>query len=264
MDTNEDQMKQTDAPVIGFVAPATETDAPAKAESDRPMYDADVDQVIRFHTEKKGRLYPVAHVFASSALKDEAILDLERQRNQRISDAEVSEADDASAMAITSQGYQAALTFSEKHCVRVEGYAGKSGQKDNAYAVGLLFAVQFEELPLAAADELCPEDDGEQSTYRMRCLNHLGEAITVVHILRPANSDELSEAELLRSRTLLVQGTQFGKRDQRIPSTAKRWAELYDLMQVDTEGYYRKVPLHHKKAVAERHLKNEQKAITGE
>jgi hypothetical protein len=228
------------------------------------IYDTDVEQKMRFHTERRGVMYPVAHIFGSEALKDESILEYERARDQRLTDADVAEADDANAVALTNQSYNAALKFSEKYCLRKEGYAGKSSAKDNAFAVqNLLLGAEFEELPIATADQVCPEDDDDTSTYRLRCLSPEGVLMTTEHVMRPANSDEISEAQVLLSRTLLVQGTKFGQRDQRIPSKAKRWAELYDLMKVSTSRYARKIPLHHKVQVAQRHLKSEQKAITG-
>lgn len=253
----------TEQPVVGSEPHLSE---PLNSSAIAPpvLYDVAAEQRMPFHTERKGVMYPVAIIFGPDALKYESILEYERTRDQRISDADVNEADDANAMAITSKGFQAALTFADKHTVNTEGYAGKPSNKDKAFAVqNLLFGVEFQELPVATSDQLCPEDDDDSSTYKVRCISN-GVVVHVTHTLRAANSDEISEAQVLQSRTLLVQGTQFGQRDQRIPSKAKRWGELYDLMKSATTGYAGKVPLHHKVAVAMRHLKTEQKAITGE
>lgn len=233
-------------------------------EPELAIYNTDAEQKMRFHTERRGTQYPVAIIFSPNALKDEAILEYERSRDQRLTDADVSEGDDSTAIVITNQSYRAALQFAEKHSTGAEGYAGKPSDKDRAFAVqNLLLGAEFEELPVAAADELCPADDDDNSTYHLRCLSPEGALMATKHVMRAATSGEISEAQLLQSRTLLVQGVNFGQRDQRIPSKAKRWAELYDLMKVSAEGYAGKVPLHHKVQVAMRHLKSEQKAITG-
>src|SRR5882724_1882221 len=226
------------------------------------MYDADAEQRVEFHTERRGTLYPVAHIFRAGALKDDAILEYERAKDQRLTDAEISEADDRDAMAIVGQSFQAALLYYEKNCERTEGYAGKVSDKDKVFAVNQLFGTGFDELPLAMGDQLCPEEDDDSSTYRLKCAAN-GKVVTTTHELRAASKDEISESQALMSRILLVQGTKFGQRDQRIPSKAKRWGELYDLMKVTVTGYTEKVPLHHKMSVAQRHLKSEQKAITG-
>lgn len=231
------------------------------AEQVSLLYDCDLPQRVLFYTERKGKKYRVAHIFRADAVKDEAILEYDRAKNQRLTDADVNEADEE-ATAVSSQGYKAALAFWEKHCETTEGYAGRVGEKDKAYAVGLLLSSEFEELPVALSDEACPEEDDESSTHRMFCLSD-GRKILTIHELRPASTNEVSECQSLLSRTLLVQGTQYGQRDQRVPAKAKRWGELYDLMKVSASGYKRKVPLHHKMVVAIRHLKSEQKAITG-
>jgi hypothetical protein len=226
------------------------------------LYDADAEQRVEFHTERRGKLYPVAHIFRAGALKDESILEFERSRDQRLTDADLNEVDDRDAMAVTGDTFNASLRFYEKHCDRTEGYAGKVSDKDKVFAVDQLFATGFDELPLAMGDELCPEEDEDTSTYRMKAASN-SKIVTTVHELRAASKDEISESRSLMSRILLVQGTKFNQRDQRIPSKAKRWGELYDLMKVNADGYSGRVPLHHKFSVAIRHLKSEQKAITG-
>lgn len=252
----------TDSSVDLSVAPAV-VGAPDE-QTKIVLYDADAEQRVLFHTEKKGRTYKAVHIFKAGAVKDEAVLEYERSKDQRMSDVDITESNEKDAIAITSQGFKAALEFWEKYCDRVEGYANpdRVSTKDKAFAVGVLFGTEFKELPVAMDDELIPDDDDENSTYRMNCVDD-GQVIATVHELRPATTDEISESQALQSRSLIVQGTKFGQRDQRIPSRAKRWGELYDLMKISASGYVRKVPLHHKMVVVQRHLKSEQQAITG-
>lgn len=226
------------------------------------LYDANSEQTIKMHTERRGMLYPVAHIFRAEALKDESILDYERSKDQRITDAEVSEVDDRDAFAVTGQAFKAALLFSQKNLDRTEGYAGTPSDKDKAFAVNQLLGAEFDELPLAMGDELCPDETDDSSTYRLKCASN-GTIIVTTHEMRAATKDEISESQALLSRVVMVQGTKLGQRDQRIPSKAKRWGELYDSMKIAATGYVDKVPLHHKMLVAMRHLKSEQKAITG-
>lgn len=226
------------------------------------LYDASAEQIVKFHTERRGKLYPVAHVFKAGALLEEPILEYERAKDQRISDAEVSEVDNRDAFAITGQAFKAALLFAKKNLDHTEGYSGQPSEKDLVFAVNQLLGAEFDELPLAMGDDLCPEEDDENSTYRLKCASN-GTIIVTTHEMRAATKDEISESQALLSRVLVVQGTKLGQKDQRIPSKAKRWGELYDLMKVSAIGYADKVPLHHKMLVAQRHLKSEQKAITG-
>jgi hypothetical protein len=233
------------------------------AEAAAPvLYDSDAGQVIKLHTERRGVLYPVSLIFRAGALNDESILEYERAKDQRISDAEISEADERDAVAITGQAYKAALLFASKNLERTEGYAGNASEKDQVFAVNQLLGAEFDELPLAMGDVLCPEEDDENSTYRLKCASS-GTIIITTHEMRAATKDEISESQALLSRVLIVKGTKLGVNDQRIPSKAKRWGELYDLMKASAGGYAGKIPLHHKMLVAMRHLKSEQKAITG-
>lgn len=241
--------------------PTSETDAAAAAPYPI-LYDTNAEQRVQFHTERRGVMYPVAHIFGAGALKDEAILEYERAKDQRLTDTEITEADDRDAMAIVGQSFRAALVYYDKNCDRAEGYAGKVSEKDKVYAVNQLFGTGFDELPLAMGDQLCPEEDDDSSTYRMKCAPN-GKLLITKHEMRAASSEEVSESVALASRTLLVQGTKFGQKDQRIPSKAKRWGELYDLMKIKAVGYVDKIPLHHKMSVVQRHLKSEQKSITG-
>jgi hypothetical protein len=228
-----------------------------------PLYDANAEQTIRFHTERRGTLYPVAHIFGTDALKHDSILEYERAKDQRLSDADLVETDERDATAISGQSYEAAIAFASKHLARTEGYAGAPSEKDRVFAVSQLFGAEFDELPMAMGDELCPEETDDNSTYRLKCRSPRGDIMVTTHELRAATKEEISESVALQSRVLIVKGTQFGQKDQRIPSKAKRWAELYYQMKVATTGYADKVPLHHAMAVAQRHLKSEQKAITG-
>jgi hypothetical protein len=228
--------------------------------SDNKLYDADAEQRMAFQTERKGRLYTVTHIFGP--IVDEAVLEYERGRSQRIGEAENNESDEGDATAISSKGFAAAVNYWNSAGTRAEGYAGVISDRDKAFAVqNMLFLADFDQLPLANADEVCPEDNDESSTYIMRSL-FAGAEVQTSATLRPATPEEISDFEALMSRTLLVKGTRFGQRDQRIPSKAKRLAELFDLMKVAVDGYIR-VPLHHKMLFALRHLRGEQKAITG-
>jgi hypothetical protein len=224
------------------------------------IYDADAEQRVLFLTERKGKMYKVAHIFGP--LKDEAVLEYERRRNQKLSDADADESDDQDATAVSSKGFKAAVHYWNATQATAEGYAGKVSDRDKAYAVGQLFGVEFQQLPSAEGDELCPEDDDENSAYVLRCLFD-GRECYLSATLRPPTSDEISEFESLMARALLVQGTRFGQRDQRIPAKSKRLGEMFDQMKVSVEGYARRVPLHHKTAFALRHLRAEQKPITG-
>jgi len=224
------------------------------------IYDADAEQRVQFQTERGGKLYTVTHILGP--IKDEGVLAYERQRSQKLTDADASESDEQDATAVSSQGFQAAVNYWNTNQARAVGYAGKVSDRDKAFAVNLLFGVEFQQLPLAQANELCPEDDDENSSYVLRCLFDSRECFPTA-ILKPASPEQIDEFESLMSRALLVQGTRFGQRDQRIPAKAKRLGELFDLMLISTEGYKRRVPLHHKTAFALRHLRSEQKAITG-
>lgn len=227
------------------------------------LYDADGEHRLTFQTERKGVMYPVAIVLGETALKEESILDFERDKDQRISDATATESNEKDAAAVSSQAYQAAVKFGRKHLKAHEGYANKPSERDLAFAVQtLLFGVEFEELPVATSDQPCPDEDDDTSTYRLKCFSN-GKILITEHVVKAATKDQIAEVQALQSRVLLVQGANFGKRDQRIPSKAKRWGEIYDSIKVEAKGYSGRVPLHHKKAIAERHLKNEQEAITG-
>ena len=225
------------------------------------VYDADTEQRLAFQTERRGKLYNVVHVFG--AVRDEAVIAYERGRDQRISDAESGESNEQDAMAVTSKSFQAAVAYWNTTATRAEGYAGSVSDKDKAFAIqNLLFAVEFDTLPLAPGDELCPDEDEESSTHMLRCLFD-GRLVTTEHTLRPGKPEEVAEFQSMTSRALLVRGTQFGQTDQRIPSKAKRLGELYDTVKVSCEGYAGRVPLHHKMAVVLRHFRAQQRATEG-
>ena len=260
--TNEPTVIDVDEAIEGELlhdVVAEPVEALAK-QSEAVIYDADAVQRVIFQTERKGRLYTVTHIFGP--IKDDAVLEYERQRSQKLTDAGADESDEQDATAISSKGYQAAINYWNARDTKAEGYAGVVSDRDKAFAVNLLFGVEFQQLPLASADELCPPDDDENSAYVLRCLFDSRECYTSA-TLRPAKPQEIEEFESLMSRALLVQGTRFGQRDQRIPARAKRLSELFDLMKVSVDGYKERVPLHHKTAFALRHLRSEQKAITG-
>ena len=230
-------------------------------EKAQAIYDADADQRMPFQTERKGKLYNVAHIFGP--IKDENVIEFERGRNQRITDAEVTESDDSDAMAVSSTSFQSAVNYWDTTGTRAEGYSSEVSIKDKAYAVqNLLFAVEFDKLPLASSDELCPPDDDDNSSYRLRSLFD-GKLVVTEHTLRAGSPDELAEFQSLMGRALLVRGTQFGQTDQRIPSRARGLGILYDKVKIEVKGYAKRVPLHHKMAVALHHFRAQQRALTG-
>jgi len=224
------------------------------------LYDADSRQRVAFQTERSSRMYNVAHIFGP--LLDENVLEYERSRSQRLSEAGANESDEEDATAVTSTGFLAALNYWNKTGATAEGYAGKVSDRDKAFAVGLLFGVEFESLRIANAEELCPEEGDEQSTYVLRCLFD-GREVYTQAVMKAATANQIENFESLMSRTLLVKGTRYGQRDQRIPAKAKQLAEMFDQMVASTQGYVGRVPLHHKAAFALRHLRAEQKSITG-
>ena len=233
------------------------------------LYDADAPQRVPMKVERHGKLYLVAHNFRG--IKDDDIIEFERTKDVRLSDADDSESDEQSAMAVTSKQFAAAIALWEKLAESVENYALKQPEgewqkevsaKDKAFAVNsVLLAVEFVELPVAAADEACPPDDDDTSTYIMRAIYN-GQVVETRHVLRAANADEMGQFTGLMQRALLVQGTRFGQNDQRIPSRARGLGELYRKVKIETTGYSRRVPLHHQMAVALHHFRAQHKADT--
>jgi len=231
-----------------------------------PLYDADAEQKMPFQTERRvsgvAKLYNVAHIFGP--IKDADVFEYDRRRNQTIGEANEQEIDQTGGTSIEAKkGAGAAINYWDSTGARAEGYAGKVSNADKVFAVSnLLFGFEFNELPMASADELCPEEDDAASTYSARCI-FSGHVVEVSASLRPATTEELTDFQRLKSRTIMVRGQQFGKQDLIIPSQSKRLAELFDLMVVGTTGYAGRVPGHHKVAYANRHLSSQQKAITG-
>jgi hypothetical protein len=224
------------------------------------LYDADAPQRVRFQTERAARFYNVVHIFGP--ILDDNVLEYERSKNQRIGEADANQSDDEDATLIRSNTFNAALIYWNKSGTKTEGYAGKVSDRDKAFAVGLLFGVEFESLRTAESDQLCPEEGEDESTYIMRCLFD-GDEVYTQAVMRSATANQIEQFESLMEQTLLVRGTRYGQRDQRIPARAKRLAEMFDQMVVSTKGYEGRLPLHHKVAFALRHLRAEQKAITG-
>jgi hypothetical protein len=238
---------------------ATESAAPI-------LYDADAEQRMPFQTERRvggeAKLFNVVHIFGP--VIDEAVFQYERRRNQSLGEADQTEVAETGATAIESRRQTAAaIHYWDTSGARAEGYVGKVSDLDKAFAVNnMLFTLEFDELPLASAGELCPAEDDEASTYNARCIFD-GKVVRVSATLRPATSAEIEEYQRLMSRTLLVRGQQFGKQDMVIPARSKRLAELFDSMKVSATGYSRRIPAHHRAAFAARHLRSEQKTITG-
>lgn len=258
---------QTDSAVIDgevmnsdFNLPAAQTAIATQGAKEPPLYNADASQRVLFQTERQGRMYNVVHIFGP--LVDEKLLDYERSKNQRLSEAGATESDDEDATAVTSTGFSAAVNYWNNNQTSAEGYAGKVSIRDKAFAVGLLFGLEFESLRVATAEELCPEEGDGESTYVARCLFD-GYEVYISATMKAATPNQIEQFESLQSRTLLVKGTRYGQRDQRIPAKAKQLAEIFDQMVIKTEGYGGRVPLHHKAAFALRHLRAEQKAVTG-
>ena len=254
--------------IDGIVMPETKgiltepSQALAKADGPKEevIYDADAEQRVAFLTERRGKMFRVVHIFG--AILEDNVLDYERRRSQKLSEADAEESHEQDATAVTSKTYQAALHYWNSTGARAEGYSGKVSDRDKVFAVDQLFGVEFQDLPLAEDDELCPDDDDENSTHILRCLFD-GKECYPSATLRPPKPEEIEQFEALQNRSLLVKGQKFGQRDQQIPAKAKRFGEMFDQMKVSVSGYARRVPLHHKAAFALRHLRAEQKAITG-
>jgi hypothetical protein len=233
--------------------------------SDAP-YDPDSEQRMSLKTERRVRgeakLFNVVHIFGP--IKDEAVFEYERRRNQSMGEATEQEIDQTGGTAIeSSRGAAAALHYWNSTGTRAEGYSGQPSDADKIFAVNnVLFGLEFNEAPLASGEELCPEADEGPATYGARCIFN-GQVVEVSASLRPATPDELSEFQRLMSRTILVRGQRFGKQDVIIPSKAKRLAEMFDRMKLSAEGYIGRIPAHHKFAFAARHLRSEQQLVTG-
>ena len=229
------------------------------------LYDADAEQRMPFQTERRvageAKLFNVVHIYGP--IVDDAVFEYERRRSQTIGEVGDEEIDQTGGTAIESKkGAEAAIHYFDSNNTKSEGYAGAVSARDKIYSVtNLLFSLEFDELPMASGDELCPEEDDGNSTYTGRCI-FAGSVVPVGATLRPASTTELSEYARLMSRTIMVRGQQFGKQDLIIPSRAKRLCELFDLMKISVDGYAGRVPAHHKMAYAVRHLKSEQK-LTG-
>ncbi len=240
-----------------------------QSPSQTALYDADSPQVVPMQTERRSKLYNVKHLIG--AIPREALLEYERALQVRVSDADSDESDEQDAKAVTSNAFSAALTFYDAVAESTEGYSYKDednwkkelSKEDKHFVVNkVLLAAEFIELPLASDSEACPAEDEDTSTYPMRCIFN-GQLVTVTHTLKAASAEDLSEFAGIMGRSLLVQGTQFGETDQRIPSRALALEVLYDRAKVETTNYAGgKVPLHHKKLVAQRHYRRQQKAVT--
>jgi hypothetical protein len=245
----------------------TQPQGQSNAQPALVLYDADAQQRVPMETERRGKLYKVAHLI--NPISRDTIVEHERARKVLISDAETSESDDADARAIGSQSFEAALSFYDKVANGTENYSFKNpdnwkeevSRKDKFFVVsGVLLAIEFVQLPLAAESEACPADDEDTSTYRLRCPFD-GHILILEHALRAGSADDISDFVSIMSRALLVQGAQFGQTDQRIPSRALALEALYDRVKVETKGYANRVPLHHKMAVVLRHFRAQQKLV---
>ena len=231
------------------------------------LYDCDAQQRIPFDTERRGRMFKVVHVI--DAVKDEDIIEFERGLDVRLSDADSQDTDDPNALAMSSKTLEPALKLWDKRAVGVEKYALKNpdgewkdeiAARDKAFAVtGVLLALQFKALPVAADDEACPADDDDTSTYIARAIFN-GQIVELRHVLRRATPEQVSEFQGVMNRVYMVEGTRFGETDQRIPSRSKALGALYDKLKVETSGYAGRVRLDHKRAVVMRHMRAQHKA----
>lgn len=238
-------------------------------ENTQPIYDADATQTLPLKVERRGKLYAVRHCFQS--ISDDVIANFERARDVRMSDADSRESDDANAMAMTDDSFNAAIAGWDACAEKVEGYRLDTGrddwksqiaQGDKAFAFQTLLSTDFEELPVGLEDEGCPPDADETSVYRLRALFN-GTPVTLTHTLRPASRDEMGKFQKLMRRALVVRGTRFGQTDQRIPSRARELGELYNQVMVETDGYNGRIPLHHRMAIVLRHFRNQAEMDAG-
>lgn len=233
-------------------------------------YDADASQRLPLKVERRGKLYSVAHII--EPIQDGHIIELERSKDMRLSEADSNETNDSDATAVSGKMFEPAVELWDKVSTGVEKYALKHpdgewkkeiAAGDKSFAIlGVALSYQFVSLPVATADEECPPDDDDTSTYIMRAMFD-GQVVELRHAMRRATPAEMSDFEALMSRTLLVNGTQFGETDQRIPSRARRLGELYRQAKVEAIGYAGRVPLHHQMAVALRHFRAQRKIDAG-
>jgi hypothetical protein len=229
------------------------------------VYDADAQQRVPFKAERSGKLYKVTHFI--NAITDDDIMQFERSKQIRLSEADSNETDEADVTAISSTLFAPALELWDKRVDSVENYSFKNAEQwrqelaegDKAFAInGVVLAVQFVSLPVASGDEACPAEDDDTSTYIMKAVFN-GQVVTLRHVLRRAKPDEMTKFQGLMSRVHLVQGTQFGETDQRIPSRAKGLGELYRQVKQEAQGYAGRIPLHHQMLLALRHFRAQHK-----
>lgn len=234
------------------------------------LYDADAEQRIPFQFEKHGRLYTVAHVF--SALSDDDIIEYERGRNLRLTEADPSESDDRDAMAIQGDTFSSAVSLWERKAVKVENYACANSPdwkklvpvRHKAFAVqSALMPTEILPLPLVGDSEAFPEgEEDNTATIRLRVLFSDQQVVTE-HVLRAPSADDMTTYRSLMSRALVVKGTRVGKQDQRIPSRARRLGQLYDSLHASANGYTGRIPLHHKMSVVLSHFRGEEESLGG-
>lgn len=246
-------------------------DKPAQEPKEKVIFDADApEHRVPFSTEKKRRLYKVAHVFRSPT--DEDLLEYERRRNVRMREATKTELGEK-GLAMQNDTESAAVWLWNKLAIRLEGYKPvedwreKVSNADKEYAItqGLL-ACDAISPDAELAEELLDfdDEDGEVSNIvELNCFFN-GKELTTTHELREASAEDLSTYKALMKVSYTVRGAKLGKSDIRIPSKAKPLAKLYDGMLIEAIGYGDgRVPLHHKLAVALEHLAKEQENLTG-
>jgi hypothetical protein len=234
------------------------------------LFDSDApEHRVPFATEKKGKLYKVAHIFRSPS--DDELLEYERRRNVRMREASKTELGEK-GLAMENDSESAAVWLWNKLAIRLEGYVQvenwreKVSDADKEYAItqGLLTCEAISPDPELADDPLDFDDDDAPvtNTVELKCFYN-GHPLTLTHILREASAADISTYKALMKVSYTVRGSKLGKSDIRIPSKAKPLAKLYDGMVIETTGYTGRVPLHHKMAVVLEHLAKEQENLAG-
>lgn len=246
-----------------------EATAPEKEEI---FYNADVSQIAQFLRQQRGRSIKLIHHI--NAVSDDLFIETDKQRKLKLKEADLEEIDDASASKVEQKSDQAAIECWLKICPRVENYALRNGEvnesnfrqvvpdDDKIYVVNsIVFAAEIVPLPRGDNSDLFYVDDVENVIeYHLRCYFN-GYQLLTKHFMRPVTAGQSSDFRGLMQQAYLVQGTKLGEMDQRIPSRVRKLGRLYDDSVESTEGYVGRVPLWHKKVVAEAHFKQEQKLL---
>lgn len=234
-------------------------------------FDAEANYRAPFSTEKKGKLFDVAHIFRSYPT-DKELLEYERRRNVRmreVSKAEMGE----KAIAMKTDSEAASVWLWLTTADRPEGYKQaddwreRISDEDKIYAIDhCLLACQASSIDPVHADEgeLADfEDDGETTVNRVE-LTFLvnGNQVTFFHDLKPAAAGVMKAFRDLMKESYTVKGTKLGKSDIRIPAKAKEIGEIYYQLKVEHDPrYLNRIPLNHRVAVVVEHLNKERETL---